>query len=229
MVASNAEMEELYRKRLMVVATGILIFVIAGGSLSKADPNANATEIVMFGVKLIFSRPNWLEWAALAVMGYLWLRHQQFSFEENEKLKAQVYENTRISRRISVKALGAESTYYHGPGDYEGKFRSVRYYRTAWKELFDEHEPYNYPISICVSSFYKIIVCVTLIDRDSDRAVGWKMERVKGVVEHLQFYFSYAVSYLQCAYKYPEFCHAKLPSWLACISAISYLVSQLFI
>lgn len=228
-MASNAEMEELYRKRLMIVATGILIFVIAGGSLSKAEPNTNATEIVMFGVKLIFSRPNWLEWAALAVMGYFWLRHQQFSFEENEKLKAQVCEGTRISRRISVKALRAEATYYHGPGDYEGKFRSVSYYRTAREDLFDEYESYNYPISICVSSIFRIIVCVTLIDRETDRAVGWKMERVKGVIEHLQFYLAYAVSYLKCAYKYPEFCHAKLPSWLACISAISYLTSQLFI
>ncbi len=81
-VSTNAELEQLYRKRLMVLATGILIFVIAGGSLSVADVTSNTTEIVVFGVKVLFSRPNWLEWAALAVMGYFWVRHQQFSYDE---------------------------------------------------------------------------------------------------------------------------------------------------
>lgn len=226
-MATDAEMEELYRKRLMIMATGILIFVIAGGSLSSADKNTNATEIIIFGVKLIFSRPNWLEWAALAVMGYFWWRHQQFSLEENEKLKTQVFEGTRIGRRIAAKVLAEKATGYHGPGDYDGKFRVVSYYRGVIGDLIDEYEPYHCPISVNVTSIFNVIACVTLIDRDTKKVSGWKIERVSGILEYMQFYFAYAISYLKCAYKYPAFCHAKLPSWLACTSAISYFVNWL--
>ncbi len=226
-MATDTEMEELYRKRLMIVATGILIFVIAGGTLSSAGQNINSTEIIIFGMKLIFSRPNWLEWAALAIMVYFWWRHQQFSLDERVKLRAQVFEETRISQRISVKVHKAETTNYHDPGYYDGKFWSVRYYRGALGELIEEHEPYYYPISVNVISALNVIVCVTLIDRDTEEVVGWKIERVSGFIEHMQFYFAYIASYLKCAYKYPAFCHAKLPSWLACTSAISYLANWL--
>ncbi|MFM5226535.1 hypothetical protein ACET93_15335 [Aeromonas veronii] len=226
-VSTNSELEQLYRKRLLVLATGILIFVIAGGSLSVADVTSNTTEIVVFGVKLLFSRPSWLEWSALAVMGYFWLRHQQFSADERETLKQEIYDGIKIRRSVVERNLNRNFTTYHGPQDYPGRFKTVKFYHGIVGDLIDEYEPYHYEISVNVLSPTKIIICITLFDRDSTtrELSGWQIGSLSGIMEIIYFYIDYLFSYIRCAYRVPAFCHAKLPSWLAITSFTLYVVN----
>ncbi len=227
MVASNTEMEELYRKRLMVVATGILIFVIAGGSLSSVAPAQNSTEITIFGVRLLFKNAKFLEWAGIAVMWYFWLRHQQFSFEVRSDLKNQIFNGISICRTATERVRRAEVTHYHGPGDYEGHFRRVKFFVAKDYEWCpsDTDGRHSYSASVNMLSPFRIVICMTSVGGGQNKSIGWQIDEIKGVAEHLQFYAAYIFSYLKCVYKYPEFCHAKLPSWLAITSFTLYIVN----
>lgn len=63
----DKDLERQYRKNLMVVASIVLIYSIAGGEMGDA--------ITMLGANLKFSRPDWLEWAMVTVMCFFWWRH----------------------------------------------------------------------------------------------------------------------------------------------------------
>lgn len=67
----DKDLERQYRKNLMVVASIVLIYSIAGGKM--------AADLSMFGAKLQFSRPDLLEWAMVALMCFFWWRHWQVS------------------------------------------------------------------------------------------------------------------------------------------------------
>lgn len=227
MAATNAEMEEMYRKRLMIVATGIVIFVIAGGSLSSVAPAQNATEITLFGVRLLFKNAKFLEWAAIAVMGYFWLRHQQFSFEVRNDLKNQIFNGISICRTASERVRRAKVTTYHGPSNYKGYFRRVKLFVAKDYEWCpsDTDGRHSHSASVNMLSPFCIVTCMSSISDNPNKTVGWQIDEIEGISEHLQFYAAYIFSYLKCAYKYPEFCHAKLPSWLAITSFTLYVVN----
>lgn len=70
-MADDKELERQYRKNLMVVASIVLIYSIAGGQM--------ASGLSMFGAKLNFSRPEWLEYTMVFVMCFFWWRHWQVS------------------------------------------------------------------------------------------------------------------------------------------------------
>lgn len=68
---TDKDLERQYRKNLMVVASIVLIYSIAGGKM--------AADLSLFGAKLQFSRPDLLEYAMVAVMCFFWWRHWQVS------------------------------------------------------------------------------------------------------------------------------------------------------
>ncbi|HHQ4529475.1 TPA: hypothetical protein ACSP1Y_003271 [Aeromonas hydrophila] len=67
MVGDNVELERQYRKNLMIVSTIVLIYSIAGGSFGN--------DLSFSGAKLVFSRPEWIEFFMIAVMFFLQWRH----------------------------------------------------------------------------------------------------------------------------------------------------------
>lgn len=76
-MADDKDLERQYRKNLMVVASIVLIYSIAGGKM--------AADLSMFGAKLQFSRPDWLEYAMVAVMCFFWWRHWQVSLDDRNR------------------------------------------------------------------------------------------------------------------------------------------------
>lgn len=222
---SDSDMEQLYRKRLMILATCILIYVIAGGSL--VGVGVGGAEIQLLGAKLVFYRPKWLEYAAIAVMVYLWLRHKQFSSHEKEKLIKQVYAGLRISKIISDRLFKMSPDPFVAWMAYQGPFHSVSYSPQVKYELEEEHDEYSYPISVMFSSPRRIVVCIDSYNVYSKKANSWRVSHLVGFKEICDFYLAYACSYIFCAFKYPEFCHAKLPSYLTWISIFIYVLNQI--
>ncbi|HHQ4786445.1 hypothetical protein ACSZND_22455 [Aeromonas hydrophila] len=223
---SDSDMEQLYRKRLMILATCILIYVIAGGAL--VGVGAGGAEIQLLGAKLVFYRPKWLEYAAIIVMVYLWLRHKQFSSHEREKLTKQVYGGLRISKRISDRLFEMSPDPFVAWMAYQGSFHKVRYSSQFECHLEEEHDEYSYPISVMISSPRGIVVCIDSYNVYSKKANSWRVSNLIGFKEFFDFYLAYARSYMICAFKYPEFCHAKLPSYLTWISIFIYFLNQFY-
>ncbi len=228
-VESDSDMEQLYRKRLMVLATCILIYVIAGGALVGVNDGATGAEIQLLDAKLVFYRPQWLEVAAIIVMLYLWLRHNQFSLHERAKLKEQVYGGLRISKRISDRLFGLRPDPFVAWMAYDGPFYKVSYSAQVSYELEEEHGEYSYPIRVMFASPRKIVVCIDSYNVYSERADSWRISNLIGIKEIIDFYFAYAKCYMICAFKYPEFCHAKLPFYLTWISVISFIFNKIYI
>lgn len=52
-MTDDKDLERQYRKNLMVVASLVLMYSIAGGQMTS--------DLSMFGAKLTFSRPEWLD------------------------------------------------------------------------------------------------------------------------------------------------------------------------
>ncbi|MDM5083736.1 hypothetical protein OB925_02510 [Aeromonas rivipollensis] len=61
------EIEGNYRKNLMIVAATVSIYSIAGGGFDS--------ELVIAGAKLKFTKPQYLEYASIIVLLFLWWRH----------------------------------------------------------------------------------------------------------------------------------------------------------
>ncbi|MBM0511424.1 hypothetical protein [Aeromonas hydrophila] len=95
-----------YRNRVLSISAGLMVYAIAGGSVSTVDKNStteSAAEITLFGVKLLFSRPGWLIWAALMLVVYFWWRHYQLTTKNKGRFYDEVYRNIVISSSIVDK------------------------------------------------------------------------------------------------------------------------------
>lgn len=81
-MTDDKDLERQYRKNLMVVASLVLMYSIAGGQMTS--------DLSMFGAKLNFSRPEWLEYAMVFVMCFFWWRHWQVS----KPIRKDMFENS---------------------------------------------------------------------------------------------------------------------------------------
>jgi len=64
----DKDLEQQYRKNLMIVAGVVFIYSIAGGRMGN--------DLSLFGAKLIFSHPVWLEYAMVMMMCFFWWRQK---------------------------------------------------------------------------------------------------------------------------------------------------------
>lgn len=85
-MADDKDLERQYRKNLMVVASIVLIYSIAGGHMGK--------DLSMFGAKLNFSHPEYLEYAMVAVMCFFCWRHLIVSDGIRKEMSDAVYLDT---------------------------------------------------------------------------------------------------------------------------------------
>lgn len=91
-----------YRNRVLSISAGLMVYAIAGGSVSTVDKDS-AAEITLFGVKLLFSRPSWLIWAALILVVYFWWRHYQLTTKDKNHFYDEVYRNIIIPSSVVEK------------------------------------------------------------------------------------------------------------------------------
>lgn len=224
-VSTIAEMEEIYRKRLMMTATGIFIFVIAGGSLSSVAPTGDSTEITLFGVKLLFKDAMYLEWAAVIVMLYYTVRHRQFSVDERRAFKKRIYSECELSDSLVARVNKVmPQLYCNGEMD---DFKPVTYTKSMSSYLRESMIEEAYPISVCIRSPISIYVGIDAYNVYSGKVDGSKLYELNGFREHFSFYISYARSYIKCGFEYPDFCHAHLPTVLSVTSFMGYLARNL--
>ncbi|MFB2927566.1 hypothetical protein [Aeromonas hydrophila] len=95
-----------YRNRVLSISAGLMVYAIAGGSVSTVDKDnasESAAEITLFGVKLLFSRPSWLVWAALILVVYFWWRHYQLTTKNKCRFYEDVYRNIVIPSSVVDK------------------------------------------------------------------------------------------------------------------------------
>lgn len=102
MESMSSGVEENYRKNLMIVATMISIYSIAGGGFDS--------ELTIAGAKLKFSNPQYLEYVSIVVLLFLWWRHWLVSVELrdefNSHVNRQVYTPAFIVELIEERACG---------------------------------------------------------------------------------------------------------------------------
>ncbi|WP_324046014.1 hypothetical protein [Aeromonas caviae] len=103
-MAEDKDLERQYRKNVMVLASIVFIYSVAGGQMS--------TELSLFGAKLTFSRPEWLEYAMLAMLCFFWWRHCQISEETRGEHLKKVYNNFRLHGWVYKRLMcdGQKST-----------------------------------------------------------------------------------------------------------------------
>lgn len=91
------ELERQYRKNLMIMASVMLVYSIAGGEI--------AGDISMFGVAIKFSKSGYLDWLGLIVMCFLWWRHWLSSGFIRESMRELVIQEGVLSARSVRKIL----------------------------------------------------------------------------------------------------------------------------
>ena len=85
MESMSSGVEENYRKNLMLVASIISIYSIAGGGFDS--------ELAIAGAKLKFSNPQYLEYASIVVLLFFWWRHWLVSVELRDEFNNHVNRN----------------------------------------------------------------------------------------------------------------------------------------
>lgn len=88
----DKDLERQYRKNLMIVASLVLMYSIAGGQMTS--------DLSMFGAKLTFSRPEWLEYAMVFVMCFFWWRHWQVSKDIRNDIRNQAIHNAKLPNYV---------------------------------------------------------------------------------------------------------------------------------
>jgi len=103
-MADDKDLERQYRKNLMVVASIVLIYSIAGGKMGS--------DLSMFGAKLIFSHPEYLEWAMMVLMCFFWWRHGIASKDIRREMISAVLNATKVPlyvQRACVEKIEREA------------------------------------------------------------------------------------------------------------------------
>lgn len=96
MDSASSSVEENYRKNLMIVASIISIYSIAGGGFDS--------ELAIAGAKLKFSNPQYLEYASIVVLLFLWWRHWLVSYADRESFNLALASRAVVPKEIYKKA-----------------------------------------------------------------------------------------------------------------------------
>ncbi|WP_155400147.1 hypothetical protein [Aeromonas hydrophila] len=111
---ADKDLEQQYRKNLMIVASVVFVYSIAGGQMGN--------ELSLLSAKLTFSHPVLLEYAMVIIMCFFWWRHRQVSYNIRRDFVKKVYGNLIIPKWV-YRRLMREGTKHIEPIYYEGPDR----------------------------------------------------------------------------------------------------------
>lgn len=117
MAKAEKDLEPQYRKNLMIVASIVLIYSIAGGKM--------AAEFSMFGAKLQFNRPELVEYAMVLVMCFFWWRHWQISGDARKEHTRKKYYYMILNAALFDRLIASKN-----------EATSVLYEPNEWSRIF---------------------------------------------------------------------------------------------
>ncbi len=207
-MADDKELERQYRKNLMVVASLVLIYSIAGGQM--------ASGLSMFGAKLNFSRPEWLEYTMVFVMCFFWWRHWQVSKSIREDVildacngfEVPSFMYGKIKRDVCQK-LNLNENEFASIWEYDGV--RVRHHES-------HYENDGYLIKVSRVGFISVTLSYL-----SEISIQYKLDRAWLVCGLL-----YRKAWIQNAIRDPKFGDAILPSILTITALVSYFSHIVF-
>ncbi|MGL4206394.1 MAG: hypothetical protein ACRCRW_09805, partial [Aeromonadaceae bacterium] len=204
------DLERQYRKNLMVAASIVLIYSIAGGQMSS--------DLSMLGAKLKFSRPEWLEYAMLSIMIFFWWRHWQISHDIRDNITQIVFEKCRLS---------CASIRYAINDKVKSPFSviSVSLARNPSAYLISLSENSSVYSEVRLNSLHPIVIDFgslnTYFNCDERQLFEYPL-RAKLYVS-----LDYFRAYVVCAIKFPDFGDGVLPNLISLVSCIAYIASKL--
>lgn len=226
-----------YRNRVMGIAAGLMVYTIAGGSVSTVEKESSA-EVTLFGVKLLFSRPDWLVAAAVMLLVYFWWRHYQLISPFRKDFVNRVYRNIIVSKGLVDKVnLGLEGgdDIVQSDSDYGVEVKRKDITRDEYEKGLD------YIIKVKNSGF--LTYEVTLFEISSwqlqyhlDRGTvssdfahsKTKRFETSRLSDRLQLSFYYWRSFVSLAIKQPDFTDAYIPEIIAAIAVVLFFLERIF-
>lgn len=209
-MSDNKDLERQYRKNLMVAASIVLIYSIAGGQMSS--------DLSMLGAKLKFSRPEWLEYAMLSIMLFFWWRHWQISHDIRSNMRQIVFYNLRLSRTSIKHAI----------------MNKLREQPIEINRAFDDKSAmYQFKLSECNSVFSEVRLkslrpfgidfgrFYTNFDCDYSQLLEYSLRAKLFVL------IDYLRTYVVCAIKFPDFGDGILPNLISFVACITYIASKI--
>lgn len=209
-MSDNKDLERQYRKNLMVAASIVLIYSIAGGQMSS--------DLSMLGAKLKFSRPEWLEYAMLSIMIFFWWRHWQISHDIRDNMNQIVFDNLRLSctsikyavmNKLREQPIEIKRAFYSKPTMYQFNLSEC-------ESVFSDIRLKSLrPIAIDFGCFYsKFYGDYNQFSKYSLRA-------------KLFVLLDYLRTYIVCAIKFPDFGDGILPNLVSVVACIAYIASKI--
>lgn len=212
---TDKDLERQYRKNLMVVACIVLIYSIAGGQMGD--------DLTMLGAKLKFSRPDWLEYAMVAVMCFFWWRHWQVSAGIRKVHNRDAALGTRIPDRVveHLIANGVSTTAFLYLDDPWFEVRVNR-------KFYDEFGPSANYLLLLVKPFSVFLANAEYYDNQHHEPMSGKMVKVESMTHKVLIIIALLKSYISCAIKKPEFGDGLLPGFMSYAALCAWLLNKLF-
>ncbi|HGY1013668.1 TPA: hypothetical protein ACNUUK_001948 [Aeromonas salmonicida subsp. smithia] len=217
------ELERQYRKNLMIMASVMLVYSIAGGEI--------VGDISMFGVAIKFNQSGYLDWLGLIVMYFLWWRHWLSSSFIRQSMKELVIQEGVLSARSVKKILecmlpGHEVT-IKPPGVSlapNNKHQLVVGVGGGRSTLAELRMHTIYPMQVHFGS--------TIIDLINGLQSEFEYTRdsvykVSSKLVKLHVAFDYWRWFVICAIKYPSFGDGLLPTIIVGLSSILFIVNKI--
>ncbi|MBS2781732.1 hypothetical protein [Aeromonas salmonicida] len=164
---SDQNIEEHYRKNLMIVAATVSIYSIAGGGFD--------TELAIAGAKLKFTNPQYLEYASIIVLLFLWWRHwlvshagrKSFNFALTCNVVAPKEIHEKVGEILEAKALEARKALVGGylkPNYLQRglSIHSVGLLKISYKLVYEHGVEKKEPEIMYFSLFFEPIAFVKL-------------------------------------------------------------------
>lgn len=211
----DKDLERQYRKNLMVVASIVLIYSIAGGEMGDG--------ITMLGANLKFNRPDWLEWAMMAVMCFFWWRHWQISSEIRKVHHMEASKGTLIPdkaiRHLVANGVCSMSFWYS-----DEPWLAAR----ASSEFFDEYGPPETYFLLWSKPFEFWVAHAEYYDNHCNEPMRGKMVRIDAIRLRFLIFIALLKSYISCAIKKPEFGDGLLPGFISFAALCAWILNKFF-
>ncbi|MBL0612251.1 hypothetical protein JD508_18655 [Aeromonas jandaei] len=208
-MSDEKDIERQYRKNLMLVASIVFIYSIAGGQISS--------ELSLFGAKLTFHRPEWLEYAMVVIMCFFWWRHCQVSVKVREEHLKKVYKNMRLHKWVFRRLMRDGN-----------KSAQVKYDSDGWARI--------YGVPKCLDDdgarvelywlrrvfFGGYLAFMDFANQSDDHP--WHEREIKiSLAMRFSLFISYLRSLIVVSYKDPEFGDGVFPTLLFIVSSIAWV------
>lgn len=225
-----------YRNRVMGIAAGVMVYAIAGGSVSTVEKDSLA-EVTLFGVKLWFSRPDWLVCATVMLLIYFWWRHSQLILPFRKDFATKVYKNIIFPHKLMGKVnLGVEGNDDILQSEYEYGVEVKR--RDVTREDYEDGKDYiikvkpigflKYEINLFEISSWQLDYHLERGEVSSQMTCSkTKRFETKELCDRLSLSYLYWKSFISLAIKKTDFTDAFLPDIITAIAIITFSFNKL--